>query len=336
MLSPLADRQSMNFDHLKRRDFITLLGSTAAWPFAARAQQPGRIYRLSILTGLKRDTPQMITFFEELGRLGFVEGQNLSVVPGGFEVRHDQLSERAKEIIKAAPDVIFTPGPTYTRAAQIATRTVPIVGGSGDMLADGLVSSLSRPEGNTTGMSLITPELDGKRQDILIEAVPGADRIAALADPNIRLTNIRALQDAAQAHGVVLSVFSAAMPEQIEPAINDAKRSGVGALNVLATPLFSENRRIIFERAVALRLPAIYEWAEMAEEGGLIAYGARNTEIFRRRARMIVKVLRGTKPADIPIEQPSSFELVINLKVAKAIGHEIPAGLVLRADRVIE
>jgi putative ABC transport system substrate-binding protein len=160
--------------------------------------------------------------------------------------------------------------------------------------------------------------------------------MAALADPNMRLTKIRALQDAAQAHGVVLSVFSAGMPEQIEPAINDAKGSGVGALNVLGTPLFSENRHIIFARAVALRLPAIYEWPEMAEEGGLIAYGARNTETFRQRARMIVKVLRGVKPADIPIEQPTSFELVINLKAAKAIGHEIPAGLVLRADRVIE
>jgi putative ABC transport system substrate-binding protein len=322
---------------VKRRDFITLLGgAVAAWPLRARAQQPGRIYRLGILTGLKRDSPVMIAFFEELGRLRFVEGQNLSVVPGGFEVRLDQLTERATEIIKAAPDVIFTPGPAYTRAAQIATRTMPIVGGSGDMQADGLVASLARPDGNTTGISMILPELDGKRQDILIEAVPGVYRIAALADPNMRLTKIRALQDAAQAHGVVLSVFSAGMPEQIEPAINDAKRSGVGALNVLGAPLFSENRRIILERAVALRLPAIYEWPEMAEEGGLIAYGARNTETFRQRARMIVKVLRGVKPADIPIEQPTSFELVINLKVAKAIGHEIPAGLVLRADRVIE
>jgi len=322
---------------MRRREFITLLGGAAvAWPLRARAQRPGRIYRLGILTGLKRDSPVMIAFFEELGRLGFVEGQNLSVVPGGFEVRLDQLTERATEIIKAAPDVIFTPGPTPTRAAQIATRTLPIVGGSGDMLADGLVASLARPDGNTTGISMISPELDGKRQDILIEAVPGVHRIAALADPNMSLTNIRALQDTAQAHGVVLSLFSAGMAEQIEPAINDAKRSGVGALNVLAAPLFSENRRIIFERTVALRLPAIYEWAEMAEEGGLIAYGARNTEVFRQRARMIVKVLRGAKPADIPIEQPTSFELVINLKVAKAIGHEIPAGLVLRADRVIE
>ena len=185
-------------------------------------------------------------------------------------------------------------------------------------------------------MSMISPELDGKRQDILIEAVPGVARIAALADPNVRSTNIRALQDAAQERGVVLSVFPAAMPEQIEPAINDAKRSGADALNVLAFPLFSDNRRIIFEAATALRLPAIYEWAEMAEEGGLIAYDARNTEIWRQRARMVVKILRGTKPADIPIEQPTSFELVINLKVAKAIGHEIPAGLVLRADKVIE
>jgi putative tryptophan/tyrosine transport system substrate-binding protein len=147
---------------------------------------------------------------KELGRLGFVEGQNLRVVQDGFEVRHDQLTERATEIIKAAPDVIFTPGPAYTRAAQIATR--PIVGGSADMVADGLVASLARPDGNTTGISMILPELDGKRQDILIEAVPGVYRIAALADPSMLLTNIRALQDTAQAHGVVLSVFSAGTP----------------------------------------------------------------------------------------------------------------------------
>jgi putative ABC transport system substrate-binding protein len=329
----------MQFDQRGRREFISLLSGAAAWPLAVRAQQPGRIYRLGILTGLKRDNPLMIAFFEEMGRLGFVEGQNLSVVQGGFDVRHDQLNqltERATEIIKAAPDVIFTPGPTLTRAAQIATRTVPIVGGSNDMPADGLVASLARPGGNTTGVSMLAPELDGKRQDILIEAVPGVRRIAALADANALLTNIQALQDAARARGVMLSVFSAGMPEQIEPAMNDAKRSGAGALNLLATPLFSENRRIIFEKAVALRLPAIYEWAEMAEEGGLIAYGARNTEIYRQRARMVVKILRGAKPADIPIEQPTSFELVINLKVAKAIGHEVPAGLVLRADKVIE
>jgi len=322
---------------VKRRDFITLLGgAVAAWPLRARAQQPGRIYRLGILTGLKRDSPVMIAFFEELGRLRFVEGQNLSVVPGGFEVRLDQLTERATEIIKAAPDVIFTPGPAYTRAAQIATRTMPIVGGSGDMQADGLVASLARPDGNTTGISMILPELDGKRQDILIEAVPGVYRIAALADPNMRLTKIRALQDAAQAHGVVLSVFSAGMPEQIEPAINDAKRSGVGATTCWGRR-FSLKTVASFWRGQwpCACLPSI-EWPEMAEEGGLIAYGARNTETFRQRARMIVKVLRGVKPADIPIEQPTSFELVINLKVAKAIGHEIPAGLVLRADRVIE
>ena len=143
---------------MKRREFITLLGgAAAAWPLRARAQQPGRIYRLGILTGLKRDSPVMIAFFEELGRLGFVEGRNLSVVPDGFEVRRDELTERATEIIKAAPDVIFTPGPTPTRAAQIATRTLPIVGGSGDMLADGLVASLARPDGNTTGISMISP-----------------------------------------------------------------------------------------------------------------------------------------------------------------------------------
>jgi ABC-type uncharacterized transport system substrate-binding protein len=325
---------------MKRREFITLLGGTAAaWPLApliASGQESGRIYRLAILAGSGRATPHILAFFEEVRSLGFIEGQNLSVIPGGFDVPNDQLTQRATEIIKAAPDVIFTPGGLQTRAAQMATRTVPIVGGSDDMLADGLVASLARPGGNTTGMSMLSPELDGKRQDILIEAVPGVRRIAAVADPNVRLTNVRALQDAARPRGVVLSVFSAGKAEQIVPAINDAKESGAEALNVLATPFFTANWRIIIERVVALRLPAIYQWPEMAEEGGLIAYGPRITEVYRQRARMVAKVLRGAKPADIPVDQPTSFELVINLKVAKAIGHEIPAGLVLRADRVIE
>jgi putative ABC transport system substrate-binding protein len=279
----------------------------------------------------------MLAFFNELQRFGFIEGQNLNVIPGGFDVRFEQLAELAAAMVKAAPDAIFTTGGLITRAAQEATRTVPIVGGSEDMIAEGLVASLGRPGGNTTGISMLSPELDGKRQDILIEAAPGVRRMAALADSSVILPrHLQALQDAAREYGVVLSFFSAGKPEEIVPSINDAKAWGAESLNVLATALFSDNRRIIFERVAALRLPAIYQWPEMAEEGGLAAYGPRNAETYRQRARMIVKILRGAKPADIPVEQPTQFELVINLETAKAIGHEVPAGLVLRADKVIE
>jgi putative ABC transport system substrate-binding protein len=184
---------------------------------------------------------------------------------------------------------------------------------------------------------MLSPELDSKRQDILIEAAPGARRMAALVDSSITVPrHLEALQDAARKRGVALSFFSAGKPEEIVSSINDAKAWGAESLNVLATALFSDNRRIIFERVAVLRLPAIYQWPEMAEEGGLAAYGPRNVETFRQRARMIVKILRGAKPTDIPVEQPTQFELVINLKAATEIGHEVPAGLVLRADKVIE
>jgi ABC-type uncharacterized transport system substrate-binding protein len=161
--------------------------------------------------------------------------------------------------------------------------------------------------------------------------------MSAFADSNVTITqHLQTLRDAAQARGVDLSVIGVSKPEEIVPAIKEAKASGAQGLNFLATPLFFVNRRSVFEHVAAFRLPAIYQWPEMAEEGGLASYGARFTQLYRQRARMVVKVLRGAKPADIPVEQPTHFELVINLKAAQAIGHEVPAGLVLRADKVIE
>src|SRR5262249_4950183 len=176
----------------------------------------------------------------------------------------------------------------------------------------------------------------GKRQDILVEAVPGASRIAALADSNVvTLRHLQALEEAARAHAKELLVVRAAKAEELVPAMNDASTRGAGALNVLSPPRLSLNRRIIIERAAELRLPAVYQWPETAEEGGLLGY-PRFVDIFRQRARMVAKILSGANPADLPVEQPTTFELVINLRTAKAIGHEVPAGLVLRADKVIE
>ena len=208
---------------------------------------------------------------------------------------------------------------------------------SADMVAAGFVRSLARPGGNTTGVSILAPELNGKRQEILMEAVPGARRIAVLADPIItEPAHLQALQNAARARGVEVAVFSAGTPELIAPTMDKAKEWGATALNVLSAPLFSINRRLVIERAAALGLPAIYEWAEMAEEGGLIAYGARLTLIYRQLARLIVKVLRGIKPEDLPVEQPTKFDLVVNLKTAKALGLTIPKSFLARADEVIE
>jgi len=212
---------------------------------------------------------------------------------------------------------------------------------SEDMVAEGLVGSLARPGGNLTGISLLSPELDGKRQDILIEAVPAARRIAAMADSrNTPPYHLQALEHAARSRGVEFSVFGVNGPEEIASAIDAAKAAGAAALNFLASPLFSlpgtRNNAIVMERIAALRLPAIFQFPETAQAGALAGYGPRFSELYRQRARMVAKIFRGANPAELPVEQPARFQLVINLKAARALGHEVPAGLVLRADEVIE
>jgi putative ABC transport system substrate-binding protein len=309
---------------MRRRDFITLIGSAAAVPLVrspgARAQEPGRIYRLGMMTGAPRQAPRTLAFFDELKTLGFVEGQNLKIVAGGFELRNDQYADVAATLLKAAPDVVFCVSDVATRAAHESAPTLPIVGLSDDMLAAGFVRSFSHPGGNITGVSILGAQLDGKRLEFLMEAVPGARHIAVLADPNnTPPAELKALQNASLAPGVEVAVFTAGTPEQIAPAMEKAKTSGATALNVLSAPLFSFNRRIVIERSTALRQPAIYEWPEMAEEGGLIGYGPRLTLIYRQLTRLIVKVLRGVKPEDLPVEQPTKFELAVNLKTAKAL-----------------
>jgi putative ABC transport system substrate-binding protein len=289
---------------MKRRVFITLLGgAAAAWPLAARAQQPGRTYKLAVLTANLREAPQNLALLEELRRRGFIEGQN--VIVRGFNLRSEQLPEFAIESVNEGVDAILCGGGPATRAAQAATRTVPIIAVTDDMVAEGLVRSLARPGGNTTGISILAPELDGKRQDILIEAVPGARLMAALADRKLQSPQqLEALQDAARAHQIDLSIHRVARPEEIGPAIDAAKASGAAALNVLATPLVFANRQVLVQRTHALRLPAVYQWPELAEEGGLVAYGPRIVEIFRQLGRQLAKVLSGTKAADLPVEQP--------------------------------
>jgi putative ABC transport system substrate-binding protein len=323
---------------VKRRQFLTLLaGAAAAWPLAAWAQQPGRTYRLGFFLPVARDAPAMIAFFDELRIHGFVEGQNVAVVPGGFQAGNERIDELVPALVKAAPDAIIAGGDVIPRALQSATRTIPIVVITEDMVAAGFAASLARPGGNITGISLMSSDLDGKRQDILIEAVPGAPRIAVLADSNVAtLRHLQAMEEAARTHGKELLAVYAGKAEELAPAINDASTRGAGALNVLASPMLFLNRRVIIERTAELRLPAIYQWPETAEEGGLLGYGPRIVDVFRQRARMVANILSGAKPGDLPVEQPTTFELVINLKTAKAIGHEVPAGLVLRADKVIE
>jgi putative ABC transport system substrate-binding protein len=287
------------------------------------------------LTANQREAPQNVALFEELRRHGLIEGQNLTA--RGFGLGGEQFRNFAIEAVKEGFDVILCGGGPATRAAQAATRTIPILAVTDDMVAEGLAQSLARPGGNTTGISILAPELDGKRQDILTEAVPGARRMAAIADPKVQSPEqLQALKNAARAHQIDLSIHSVARADEIASTIDTAKAAGTEAINVLASPLVFANRDIFIAHTRALRLPAVYQWPEIAEQGGLVAYGPRIVEIYRQLGRQLVKVLHGAKPADLPVEQPTNFEFVINLQVAKAIGLEIPAGLVLRADKVIE
>jgi putative ABC transport system substrate-binding protein len=324
---------------MRRRDFITLVGGAAvAWPLAARAQEAGRTYRLGGVSGSPRNASFAVAMFDELRRLGFIEGQNLTIDWRSYGPRVDLIPEFVAEFVKAHVDVIYAAGDGSVRAAQQTTKTIPIVGVTEDMVGSGLVNSLARPNGNTTGVSILATELDGKRQELLIEAVPGIRRMAVLADSSTTaVAKIDALQKGARARGVELSIHRVVSAEEIPAAIDAAKASGAAALNVLASAILYGNRQIIMQRVVALRLPAIYQFPEEAEEGGFVAYGPRIVQIFRELvAQQLVKLLRGANPADLPVEQPTKFELVINLKTANTLGLTVPATLVARADELIE
>ena len=324
---------------MRRRDILPLVGAAAvAWPFAALAQDAGRTYRLGFLEPFPRDAPPIVALLDELRRNGFIEGQNLAIDYRIFGPHPDLISQYAAELVKSKADVIRGGGGLAIQTLQQATKTIPIIGISDDMLGEELVDSLARPKGNTTGVSILATELDGKRQEILTEAVPGLRKLAVLADANnATVAKLDALREAARARGIELSVQRIAKGDDILAAMETAKASGATALNVLASSMLFDNRRLIIERAATLRLPAIYQWPEEAEQGGFAAYGPRFIRIVREIvARQLIQLLRGVKVADVPVEQPSKFELVINLKTAKALGLTIPESLLARADEVIE
>jgi putative tryptophan/tyrosine transport system substrate-binding protein len=324
---------------MRRREFIALMGASVARPFAAMAQEPGRTYRLGCLFASPRDGPIAVALLDELRRRGFIEGQNLAVEYRAYGLHSDLISDYAAELVKAQVDVIATSGDGTARAVQQATKTIPIVAIVTDSLGSRLVTSLARPEGNMTGINIQPGELDGKRQELLIEAVPGLRRMAVLTDVNQlpNATKIDVLQEAAHAHNVELSIYPVTNGEQIAAAIDSAQASGARALNILASPMFYGNRHLIMDRVAVAHLPTIYEFPENAEEGGFAAYGPRVIQLFTDvMAKQIVRLFRGTKVADIPVEQATKFELVINLKTANALGVTVPETLLARADKVIE
>jgi putative ABC transport system substrate-binding protein len=324
---------------MRRRDFIKVLaGSAMTWPLAARAQEQGRIYRLGVLSLSPRNAPWHVALFDALKSDGFIAGQNLTVDDQGFSLRVDQLAEHASAIVEAKVDVIFCGGDPPVRAAQQATKEIPILAVAEDMVGSRFVASLARPGGNTTGVSILSSELDGKRQQILMETVPGAHRYAALADVNSSSPQrLQTLEEITRARGAELLIYRVGKSEEIAGAVDAAKNSGAAALNVLASALLHNNRQIILPRTAALALPAIYQWPTLAAEGALIGYGPRLERIYGDIiSRQLVKLLRGVAPADIPVEQPTKFELAVNLKTAKVLRLTVPASLLATADEVIE
>jgi len=299
------------------------------------AQETGRTYRIGVLVTAPRTDPRYAPFFDELRRAGFVEGKNFQVVD--WEWRPELFGERAAAMVEANVDALFCgAGNLAIRACQQATTTIPIVGVTDDMVASGLVKSLARPGGNTTGVSFLAPELNVKRLEILHQFVPRARRIAVIADPTTNSTRDQ-LTSAGLRLGVDLVWFEAASPDEIRRSFDALAVAKAEAINVLASPILFANHRLIIERAAELQLPAIYQWPEIAEAGGLLGYGPRNVQMLREIiARQLVKVLKGTAPADLPIEQPTKFELVINLRTAKAIGFTIQEPLLHIADKLVE
>ena len=320
---------------MRRREFILGVGGVsalAAFP-VARAQEAGRRYRIAILTNAREVPP---AFRAELGHGGFVEGGNLDVDYRGFGVAPSSLEAVAIELTRARPDVIFATGPEAARATQRATTSIAIVALANDLVASGLVASMPHPEGNTTGVAIFAFQLDVKRLELLHEALPEARRIGILADRE-QVPIISALNAAARDFGIGISHFTARSQEEIIHAIDAMRATAVDAVNVLASPiLYPFFVPLIIDRLRLSRLPGMLQWPEGAEAGGLIAYGPRLDEAFRQCARQVAKLLRGAKVADVPVEQPTRFELVINAKTARTLGITIPPTLLARADQVIE
>lgn len=323
---------------MRRRDFVwAIVSSTVAWPLAARAQGPGRHYRIGILTPSPRQSPAVAAFLDELSRNGFDAGQNLIILPGGFAYRNDQIKSLVASLVAASPDAIDAAPQLPLLALQKATRTIPVIGMTEDMVGEGFAASLARPGGNITGISLLTPELDGKRQEILIDAVPGLKKIAMMADANTaKPEHLAELQKAGESRGLEVVLRSVAKREDVIATIQDVKAAGAQAVNFLASPMFSVNPGAFTAELTNLGLASIFQWPEDAEAGALLGYGPRITDVYRMRGAMMAQVLRGAAPADIPIELPAKFQLVVNLKTAKAIGVEVANNVLLFAEKVVE
>ena len=332
---------------MRRREFITLLGgAVATWPLLAGAQQGLKFARIGLLTEGSLENPVLRANFgairQQFGRLGYFEGKNITFEERGADAMIERLPAMVAELVRLKVDVIVALATQAGRAAQRATNTIPIVIGSmGDPVTDGLVASLSHPGGNITGTTFLGPELLPKRLALLKELIPAMSRVACLWHPEAfgEQSNgamKKAMEGAAQALGVHLEYVEANKPDEFERAFSEMASGNFDAVFEFPSPTFFEQRRRLVNLAERHRLPAMYNAREFVELGGLIAYGANILDLNRRTAIYADKILKGAKPSELPVEQPTKFELVINLKTAKALGLTVPPTLLARADEVIE
>jgi putative ABC transport system substrate-binding protein len=324
---------------MKRRKFITLLGgAAAAWPLAARGQQAESTPRIGLLWpgDAPPASPRMESFRQGLRALGFVDGQNVAIELRYAQRGPQQLPELAAELVRLKVDVILAPGDFAPKVAQQATETIPIVAGGDDILGAGIVASLSRPGGNTTGLTILSPELSAKRLEILRDIIPGLSRVTALWDPTTGASQVTMTTSAALSLNLKLQVLEVRRREEVAAAVRAARNSQADALNVFSSPILASLHREIIAFAAEYRLPAIYQWKEHIEAGGLVSYGPNLAAIWRQFGIIVAKVLKGVKPADLPVEQPTKFELALNLGTAKSLELTIPPSILLRADEVIE
>ena len=324
---------------VRRRHFLIASGGLLAMPFAVGAQPARRVPLLAYV--INRPGPMEFdqAFLRGLRELGYIEGQNIRVEYRWGEGMEGRLPAQMTEVVGLNPDLIVTGGTPGVQAAKNATASIPIVmTNSSDAVRDGLVASLARPGGNVTGMSIFVPELTGKRLELLKEAVPNLARVATIwnsANPgNVPL--VRDTEVAARALGLALNSVGVRQVEELAMAFTSITREHAGALSVLSDGFMVTNRKLVSELAARNRLPAIYPSSVYVEAGGLMSFGASIPAAYHRAAYFVNRILKGARPADLPIEQPTKFELVVNLKSAKALGLTIPQSILLRADRIIE
>jgi putative ABC transport system substrate-binding protein len=331
---------------MQRREFIAVASLAVAWPLAVQAQQPKKLPRIGFLATGSLELPEgrasLNAFHQGLRELGYVDGQNIAIEVRAANSRVERFPALTSELVGLQVDVIVASNSLAGRAAQQATTTIPIVVPvMGDPVADGLVASLARPGGNVTGLTFLGPQLVPKRLDLLKEALPSASQVAALWHPGAYAERtMNDMMKEAEVAGLTLGLhvrFVAVLdPDELDQAFSTIAAERTDAIMVFPSPmLFAERRRIV-DLARKLRLPLISMSKEFVQLGGMMSYGADIIDFFRLSAAYVDKVLRGAKPADLPVEQPTKFELFINLKTAKDLGIELPASLVARADDVIE